>query len=176
MWFASQKIISKHFVCNKYCIWCIRHRGRVGIKSFIINRGLCGYLYGIESVSPKSVSPFCIWLTLFDQDWPLPYYINNHRYKWKPPKWIRGFLRAKWCGERGIRTPVPINRKPHFECGDIKYLVLLQQHHLLGLHKLTSTNLVEVDTCTYWLTKAVCGIPLYWSVACFLGGVYQLGY
>ena len=37
---------------------------------------------------------------------------------------------------------------------------LLQQHHLPGLHKLTSTNLVEVDSCTYRLAVHVCSIPL----------------
>jgi len=38
---------------------------------------------------------------------------------------------------------------------------LLQQHHLLGLYKLTSTNLVKVDSSTYRLAEAVGCIPLY---------------
>jgi len=38
---------------------------------------------------------------------------------------------------------------------------LLQKHHLPGLYKLTSTNLVEVDSSTYWLALLVCSIPLY---------------
>jgi len=41
-----------------------------------------------------------------------------------------------------------------------QFVALLQQQHLLGLHKLSSTNLVEVDSSTYGLAEGISSIPL----------------
>ena len=50
---------------------------------------------------------------------------------------------------------------------------LFKQYHLLCLTKVSCLNLKKVNSCWYWLTCTVSGIPLDWFISCRLWAINE---